>query len=161
MLIQIHQYRQAFQQSVRQAYTQWSQSESVLSQIRHQLAIPDVRIWFCLVGSTLVWATYLATVYALPSLACQWQWLGAPGTGSGLKLLQLLISVVAAGLIAGVGTVVFADWQHARQAGYHEFSQAKAAHLALLTFVTLLLNTLYLLIISLALAPILALAVCG
>lgn len=161
MLIQLHQYRQAFQQSVRQAYIQWTQRESFLAQIRRQLAIPDVRIWFCFVGSTLVWAAYLVTVYALPSLACQWQWVGAPGTGNGLKLLQLLVSVGAAGLIAGVGTVVFADWQHARQVGHHEFSQAKAAQLALLTFVTLLLNTLYLLIISLALAPILALTICG
>lgn len=144
-VIQLHQYRQAVQQSVRQVYTQWSQREPLLVQLRRQLAVPNVQIGVCLIGSTLVWAAYLATVYALPSLACQWQWVGAPGPERGLKLLQRLISVMAAGAIAGVGYVVFAHWQQTRKAGYTELGQAKAAQRTLLAFVTLFLNTFYLL----------------
>lgn len=145
MLDQSRHYLETAQHRLKQVYTEFTQREPFLSQLRRQLAMPDVRIWCCFIGSTLVWATYFVSVYALPSIACHWQW--TTDTGSGLKLLQVLISVIAAGAIAGTGYVVFTGWQQAREAGYTEFGQAGAAHLPLLAFVTLLLHTFYLLII--------------
>jgi hypothetical protein len=131
-----------------------------LRRLRHKLQSPTVRIWACLFGGTLVWALHLMTIYPLTSLTCRWGWFAAPAEGTGLKLIQTLTTLVALGLSALFGFVAYKVWQHARTAGSHEAGETLAARIPMLAFVTLLLNSLYLLIILVMLAPIFVLSAC-
>jgi hypothetical protein len=135
--------------------------ERLVAQLRDKLQNPDARIWVSLIGGTFVWALYLMIVYPLTSLACQWGWFAAPTEGSGLKMIQTLATLLAAGLVAGSGYVVFSEWQRTRTESNAEAGETTAARIPMLAFVTLLLNSLYLLIILVSLLPILMLAVCG
>lgn len=151
---------ETFGQRLAQVRDQVTHQPPLREQLRQQLAKPDQRIWLCFIGGTLVWALALMMLYPLTSLTCHWGWLGAPDRESGLKAIQTLVTLVATGLIAGAGYVAYQEWQSARAIGNQEGSERKAAHIAMLAFITLLLNSLYLLIMLVSLAPILVLSVC-
>lgn len=149
-----------FGQRLAQVRDQVAHQPPLREQLRRQLAKPHLRIWLALVGGTVVWALALMTVYPLTSLACHWGWLGAPDRASGLKVIQTLVTLVAAGLVSGAGYVAYQEWQGDPTPGGQEDSERKAAYIPMLAFVTLLLNGLYLLIMLVSLAPILVLNVC-
>jgi hypothetical protein len=103
----------------------------------------------------------LATVYPLNSLTCRWNWFAPQTAGDGLKVIQFFATVIAAGLVVAFGMVTFNIWQHTQSNGNDEVGKTKAAPILLLAFVSTLLNSLYLLIIILSLAPIVGLPGCG
>lgn len=146
----------------------------MIEHLRHSLAMPDQllkRIWHKIqstsgarirlyfIAGTSIWALYLMTVYPLTSLACHWSWFAATNN-TGLKVLQVIITLLAAGLVANCGYLAFAEWQRAHHENNLEADEALAARNPLLAFVTATLNSLYLLIILVSLAPIFVLPAC-
>jgi hypothetical protein len=146
---------------IEQLRHQLAHLDQLIGKIRHKLQSSDMRIWLCFVGGTLVWVLFVMTVYPLSSLSCHWGWFGAPTGGTGLKTIQTTIGVIAAGLVAGSGAVAFHEWQRTRTEDNGEIAESFAARIPLLAFVMMLLNSLYLLIILVSLAPIFTLSVCG
>jgi hypothetical protein len=122
---------------------------------------PRSRIGLSFIGGTLVAALYLMIVYPLTSLACQWGWFAAPLDNLGLKIIQLISTVIAIALVAGCGALAFCEWQRAQTEGNHEAGETHAARNPLLAFVTMNLNGLYLLIMLVSLAPIFVLPGCA
>lgn len=145
-------------------HEEWEKRHQYREQIRQTLARkrrdPDVRIWGSLIGGSLIWALHLMTVYPLTSLTCRWGWFETPSSAPGLRLAQVLATLAAAGLVATLGWVAFGEWRRENES-HDELSQAAAARRPALAFVALLINTLYLLIILIMLAPILLLPVCS
>lgn len=135
--------------------------------LRAWLAEPDVRLGFSLIGGTAVWALYFSSVNALNSLACRWGWLGAPENPAPLKGVELAAAVLALALLAGSAYNVYTLWRQTRgQAGADAgapglLEQTILARTPFQAFVTLLLNVIYLLIILITLAPIVALPACA
>ena len=146
----------------------------MIEHLRHSLAMPDQllkRIWHKIqstagarirlyfIAGTAIWALYLMTVYPLTSLTCHWGWFGATNN-VGLKIIQTIVTLIAAGLVAGCGYLAFTEWRRDYRADNRETDETLAARNLLLAFVTTTLNSLYLLIILVSLAPIFVLPVC-
>lgn len=140
---------------------------------RKWLRAPDVRLTLSLIGGTLVWALYFSGLHALNSLACHWSWFGIADDGTGLKLFQIVATVVAAVLIVALGYNAYDLWRSTRRVASSDsgtpgnpiepgdLEQTVAAYTPFVAFVLMLLNALYLLIILVSLAPIVTLATCG
>jgi len=120
------------------------------------------RILLCLVGGTAVWGLYFTILYGQTSLTCVWNWfdISVGGSGAGLKITQLVATVLALGLLAYFTFVCFREWQGGRRAGQDEEGETIAARDPMLAFVTMLVNILYILIIAVSLAPIIMLPTC-
>lgn len=141
--------------------------------LRKWLREPDVRLLLSLVGGTLVWGLYFSGLHAFNSLACRFGWLGVPGDNSGLKLLQVAVTVIAGGLIVASGYNVYNLWRSTRRrtsadAGVPgdpvepgNLEQTIFAYTPFLAFVLLLLHALYLLIIIASAGPIILLGNCS
>jgi hypothetical protein len=140
---------------------------------------PDVRLTGSLIGGTLVWGLYFSALNALNSLACRWGWFGLPAESGDLKLIQIVVTVLAAVLIAAFGYNAYDLWRATRRKASSDsgapgnpiepanlvepgnLEQTVAAYTPFVAFVLLLLNALYLLIVLISLAPIATLANCG
>lgn len=145
------------------------QAEKFRKWVRH----PDVRLVLSLVGGTAVWGLYFSGLHALNSLACRFGWFGVPGEGGGLKLIQIVVTILALALIAAAGYNVFTLWRATRRSASDDSSvpghpiepggleQTVAAYTPFAAFVLLLLNSIYFLIILVSLAPIATLAACS
>jgi hypothetical protein len=146
---------------IEQLRYQLAHPELIVARFRHKVQTPDGRIGLCLSGGTLVWVLYLMSAYPVASLACEAGWLAQLADGAGLKIIETILTVIAAGLVAGAAYLVFIVWQRARTADNHEISEAPTARIPMLALVTLLLNCLFLLIILISLAPIVTLPACA
>jgi hypothetical protein len=137
--------------------------ENPLAKMSHKLQTPHARILLCFIGGTFVWATYLLFVYSLTSLTCYWGWFMAPEGyfGLGLKITQIVATVIALGIIAYFGFVAFKEWMRAGIEGNSEIGETQQARNPMLAFVTMLLNSLYSLIIVVSLLPIFMLPTCA
>jgi hypothetical protein len=121
-----------------------------------------VRIFLSFLGGTAIWAIAFMIVYGLNSLACVWNWFALPsgGTGPGLKVAQISISVIALALLAYCVYVAFREWRGERTQRENEEDESITARNSMLAFVSLLVNTLYFLITAVFLIPIFVLPVC-
>ena len=145
------------------------QAEKLRKWLRH----PDVRLVLSLVGGTLVWGLYFSSVHALNSLACRFGWFGVPAEGGGLKLVQIVVTILALTLIAAAGYNVYSLWRATRRKASEDsgvpgnpiepgsLEQTVAAYTPFAAFVLLLLNAIYFLIILVSLAPIATLTTCS
>src|SRR3954462_6735368 len=98
----------------------------MIEQIRQKLETPVARIGLAFIGGTLVAAIYLMSVYPLTSLTCHWGWFATPTSGFGLKMIQFVVTVIAAGLIAGCGTLAFREWRRTQTEGQREAGETIA-----------------------------------
>jgi len=124
--------------------------------------IATVRILLTLVGGTVVWGIYFMLVYSLTSLTCVWNWFGIAngGSGNGLKVTQLIATIIAVGIIAYFAFVDYREWRAGKSAGQDEEAETMTAADPMLAFVALLTNLLYILIIVASLVPIFVVPVC-
>lgn len=156
----VHHQRVLLNQLLAQLYESSTEPDGVRTQLRQWVESPTVQIGFALVGGTLVWVLYFTSVYGLTSLACQWGWLAAPRGGNGLKVLQGVITLVAAGLIGGGVYLAYTIWQQTRLSARDTVLSAANAHIPFLALLTVGLNGLYLLVLVLSLTSILLLPIC-
>lgn len=134
---------------------------------------PDVRLVLSLVGGTAVWGLYFSSLHALNSLSCRFGWFGVPAESRGLKLTQIVVTVLALALIAAAAYNAYTLWYTTRRKASDDsgvpgnpiepgnLEQTVAAYTPFAAFVLLLLNSLYFLIILVSLAPIATLATCS
>jgi hypothetical protein len=144
-------------------------------ELRHKLEIPDNisgrireklqnsfgRLLLSFVGGTFVWALWLTFVYGVNSLTCEWAWFAESPERTGLKIAQVVATLIAAASILYFGFVANREWRHLRAEGRSEESESIAARDTMLGFVTLLVNLLYLLIILVSFVPIFVLPACS
>src|SRR6478672_1295452 len=71
------------------------------------------RITLALVGGTIIWGLYFMIVYSLTSLTCVWSWfdLSVGGSGGGLKVAQIIATVIALALLGYITFVCFQEWR--------------------------------------------------
>jgi threonine/homoserine/homoserine lactone efflux protein len=81
-------------------------------------------------------------------------------SGSGLKVTQVIATVLALGLLAFLAFVAFREWHSAGGEEQKEEAETIAARNPMLAFVTMLVNVLYILIIAVSFVPIFILPVC-
>lgn len=151
-----------------------SQPGHQAEKLRKWLRNPDTRLVLSLVGGTLVWGLYFSGLHALNSLACRFGWFGIPAESGGLKLAQVVVTVLALALIAASAYNAYTLWRATRRQAHTDvdaagddsgvpgsLEQTVAAYTPFAAFVLLLLNALYFLIILVSLAPIATLTTCG
>ncbi len=121
--------------------------------------------WSLFVG-IIIWFADLNTVYALPSLACTWNWFRFTVAGiPGLVFIEAVISLIAILLLL---LMIRVSWQIWRKRQAARLTQAsgilrdteKDRH-ALMAFIALLANGFFLLFILATFVPMLALNACA
>jgi hypothetical protein len=54
------------------------------------------QLWYSLASGVIVWSIHLLIIYALTSLACEWEWFSLTAAGlNGLQIIQLIVTVIA------------------------------------------------------------------
>jgi hypothetical protein len=114
----------------------------------------------------LVWFVHLNLTYGLASVACVWGWFSFPVAGlQALPLVEVLITLAAA---VGLGVLVVLPWRDWRAfqsekppENPHLLHDTEKDRRPLLAFITLLLNSFFLLFVVVSLVPMLALNACG
>lgn len=118
-------------------------------------------VWWSLVGGIVVWSLHLMIVYPLTSLACERGLF--TGTVAGileLNLIQIITTVIAALIVAGLGLLALRAWRRTQvPAGGVQTAKGGSHHL--IAFVAMLLNGMFLISILLAFVPIVVLQACG
>lgn len=120
--------------------------------------------WSLLLGVT-IWFIDLNTVYALPSVACEWNWFPFTIAGiPGLKIIEGLITIVSMLLMA---LMIYWPWRNWRAFQTQKpsenpqlLSDSQKDHRALMAFVAMLTNSFFLLFIIAFFVPMLALNAC-
>ena len=118
---------------------------------------PDVKswqLWFSLAAGTVVWLIHLMIVYPLTSLTCEWGWFPSTVNGlTGLQVVQIIITIIAAIIIAVAGVFAFQNQRRLRtqEINRHYF----------MAQLGLALNILFFALVVVSLVPILSLPVCS
>ncbi len=121
---------------------------------------------WCLFLGILIWFADLNTVYALPSLACEWGWFNFTLAGiSGLTIVEALISLVAIALMLYMIYLPWRIWRRLQiekpESNPHLLRDTESHRRTLMPFVTMLVNGFFLLFIIATFVPMLALNVCA
>lgn len=132
----------------------------VYDQMRVRIGEAEMRVFLSMLGGTLSGGIYLMIVYPLVSLSCKWGWFGAPAADGGIKIVQVVATMLAAALMAAFAFVAFRTWRHAQAEGESAESETEQALIPMLAFVSLLLNSLYFVIVLVSLVPVAALPAC-
>lgn len=120
------------------------------------------RGWLALIVGTVIVSAHFMVVYAASSLTCRWGWLPGKTVGiPSLQFFQMLVTFLAGVLIGGLIAITYRDWHSTQVDERGEESQQAAARLPLLAFITMLVNTSYLLFILMSLVPILTIQQCA
>jgi hypothetical protein len=124
------------------------------------------RTWQSLLFGTVVWFAHLNLVYGLNSVSCKWSWFSFNIAGiPGLQFVQALLTLVAAALL---GVMIYLPWREWR--AYQSEAPRDNPNLLqdtekdrrpLVAFITMLLNSLYLLFMLANLVTIFALQACS
>ncbi len=132
-----------------------------------QLSKSDDRLTrWCLFLGMIIWFIDLETVYALPSLACEWSWFQFSIAGiPGLAIIEAIISLIAMMLMS---FMVYLPWRN-----WRKFQTEKPTHnprmlqdtekdrRSLLAFVAMLMNSFFFLFIIATFVPVFALNACA
>ncbi len=121
---------------------------------------------WCLFLGITIWFTDLNTVYALPSLACQWGWFSFKFAGlSGLVIVEGIISLVAILLILLMIYLPWRDWHRVRAEraaqGPGILTETEKDRHSLMPFVVVLVNAFFLLFIIATFVPMVLLNACA
>ncbi len=120
--------------------------------------------WSLFLGM-LIWFTDLNTVYALPSLACQWGWFSFTIAGiPGLVIIEAIVSLICLLLISLMIYIPWRTW-HRQRAGepvdHHRIQEAEQDRPSLMAFVSMLVNSFFFLFIIATFVPMIALNACA
>jgi threonine/homoserine/homoserine lactone efflux protein len=121
--------------------------------------------WKSLFWGTVIWFLHQNIVYGLSSLSCTWGRLSARiGGVSTLQVVETIITIIALLLMS---YLIFLPWRHWRsyqsarpQDNPQMLEETEKDRRPLVAFITMLLNTLYLLFILAAFVPIWTLKPC-
>ncbi len=121
---------------------------------------------WCLFLGMLVWFMDLNSVYALPSLSCEWSWFQFTLAGiPGLAVIEAAISLVAMVLMALMIYLPWRNWvkfqTHAPADNPRMLSDTEKDRRSLLAFVAMLMNSFFFLFIIATFVPVFALKVCA
>jgi hypothetical protein len=121
--------------------------------------------WRSLFWGTVIWFLHLNIVYGLASLSCTWGRLSARIAGvSMLQFVETLITIFAMGLMLVLIVLPWRDWQRFQTERPRDNPQmledTEKDRRPLIAFVTMLMNSLFLLFIIAAFVPIWALKPC-
>ena len=112
-----------------------------------------------------VWFIVLNTVYALPSLACKWDWFPFKvGSLSGLQVVQAIIALIAALRMLTAVYLPFRDWRRYQTEkppeNPHMLQDTEKAREPLLAFIAMMANSFFLLFVIGLFVPIFTLQAC-
>ncbi len=120
--------------------------------------------WSLFLG-ILIWFTDLNTVYALPSLACQWGWFSSTIAGiQGLVIIEAIISLICLLLILLMIYIPWRTWRRRRAEEPKDdrrIQEAEHDRPLLISFVAMLVNSFFFLFIIATFVPMIALNACA
>jgi hypothetical protein len=121
--------------------------------------------WRSLLGGTLTWFLHQNIVYGLASLSCVWGRLSARiGGVSTLQVVETILTIIALLLMLFWIYLPWRDWQRFQSARPKDnpqmLEETEKDRRPLVAFITMLLNSLYLLFILAAFVPIWTLKPC-
>lgn len=121
---------------------------------------------WCLFLGITIWFIDLSTVYALPSLACQWGWFRFTIAGlPALVMIEAIITVIAMLLMSFMIYLPWRSWRKFQTekptANPQILQDTEKDRRSLLAFVAMLLNSFFFLFTIATLVPIFALEVCA
>ncbi len=124
------------------------------------------RMKVCLLGGIALWFVVLNTVYALPSLACKWDWFPfSVGPLSGLQVVQAMITLAAALLMGVLIYLPFQNWREYQTqqppGNPHMLQDTEKGRQPLFAFIVMMANSFFLLFVVALFVPIFALRPCG
>ncbi len=115
------------------------------------------QLWFSLVAGTIVWMLHLMIVYPLTSLTCEWGWFPfMVGALSGLQVIQLVVTVIAAVITIVAGYFAFQSRRRLGNGGMPDTSRHR-----FMAWLGLALNIMFTALIVISVIPILTLPPCG
>src|SRR3954467_6423460 len=116
----------------------------------HETANPvkDRRTWLSLLAGVVIWFLHLNIVNALTSLTCVWGWFPFTIAGiAGLRFIHIVVSLIAGLAIAAIIMLSWRgwhQWQTAKTDSQQTLVHTEADRRPLMAFVTMLLNSLFL-----------------
>ena len=121
---------------------------------------------WCLFLGITIWFIDLNTVYALPSLACQWGWFPFTIAGiPGLLMVEAMITLIAMLLMSFMIYLPWRNWRKFQSEKPRDNSRmlqdTEKDRRSLLAFVTMLLNSFFFLFLISTFVPIFALNACA
>ena len=121
--------------------------------------------WSLFLGIT-IWFVDLNSVYALPSVACMWNWFPFSVAGiPGLVFVEAIISLVSLTLILIMIYLPYRNWRRRRIAKSSNVApilqEAEQDRHSLLALVSMLANSFFLLFVIANFVPMLALNACA
>jgi hypothetical protein len=126
------------------------------------LTMNDRQTWLSLISGAIIWFLHLNIVYPLTSLACKWEWFPFNDAGmTGLRTLQIVITLIAAVLIGIVIYLPWRHWQRFQTDRDHMLRETESDRRPFIAFVALGLNLFFLAFVVAAIVPILALSPCN
>jgi hypothetical protein len=134
--------------------------EETAAALRRRWQDPEFRTRTRLLSATAVGGLQLLTVYGLSSLSCRWHWFGTADDGLPLKTLQTAVTLVALALVGWWLFRLYGDWRELRAGEESRAVEALAARNSFLAFISLLLLSLYGLIMGIMLPAIWVIPVC-
>ncbi len=115
-----------------------------------------------LIYGMLLWFVHLNAVNALSSVACKWGWLDFHVADMpGVQLVDVIITVVAAVLMALLIYIPWKNWQRLKTSRRETLEEAEVDRGAFTSFLAIGVNSFLLLFMLAVLVPIFALRGCG
>ncbi len=121
---------------------------------------------WCLFLGMILWFVDLNTVYALPSLSCEWGWFSFTVAGlSGLAVVEAIITLIA---MVPMAVMVYLPWRNWRKSQTEKptdnpriLNDTEKDRRSLLAFLAMMMNGFLFLFILATFVPMLALNVCA
>lgn len=122
----------------------------------------DRSTWWSFLAGIVIWFVHLNVVYPVTSVACKWGWFPfAVGPISGLQAIQTLLTAIAVVLLSVTIYVPWRTWRRSQTEEAHLLRQTERDRRPLMAFVTMMLNSTFLIYAIATFVPVLALNPCG
>ncbi len=131
-----------------------------------RLEKPERQTWLSLLAGAVIWFLHLNLAYGLASLTCKWGWFSFTLAGlPGLLVVETLITLVALPLMLVAIYLPFRDWRRFQTEkpsdNPHLLHDTEKDRRPMVAFITMLLNSLFLLFVIATLVPIFTLNPCA
>jgi hypothetical protein len=122
----------------------------------------DRQTWRSLLLGAVIWFLHQNVVYSMTSLACKWGWF--PRTIAGipeLQFIQIVLTILSAVLLVVLIYLPWRNWRRFQTDRDHVLRDTENDRRPLMSFVTMLVNAVFLLFVMASLVPVMALNPCG